>query len=72
MVGIIPTMQPTVELTGSGGGERGCGLVGDRHTKLSVLVRALCLCSQHSLQALNFDDVGCVVCGVGGCRRGGE
>ncbi len=34
MVGIIPTMQPTVELTWSRGGEHGGGVGGNRHTEL--------------------------------------
>ncbi len=33
----------------------------NRHTKLSIWVRALCLCRQHSLEALDFDYVGCIV-----------
>ena len=33
MVGIIPTMEPTVKFTGSSGGHRG-GLEGNRHTEI--------------------------------------
>ncbi len=44
IVGVVPPMQPTVELTGSRGRAYGGVLGGNRHTELCVLVRVLCLC----------------------------